>query len=134
MPPAHPPQPATVSRDHQNVFNPPNPHATGMNFNNPNINRPPTNHSSIPNAQSIAQPSIGASLMDQEAVSLVPNLMGKKKKKKAKKKVMPNSLLGDDDDQLDLPPHDRRMGSLANAGASIGHASSYKDSSSNAAK
>jgi len=73
-------------------------------------------------------PSIGASLMDQEAVSLAPNLMGKKKKKKAKKKVNPNAYM--DEDNLDIPKQlDRRMGSLANAGASIGHASSYQENS-----
>ena len=79
-------------------------------------------------------PSIGASLMDQEAVNLAPNLMGKKKKKKAKKKVNPNAYM--DGDNLDLPgtghgakPVDRRMGSLANAGASIGHVSSYANDS-----
>ena len=80
-------------------------------------------------------PNIGASLMDQEAVNLAPNLMGKKKKKKAKKKVNPNAYM--DVDNVDFPglatghgakpSPDRRMGSLANAGASIGHVSSYND-------
>lgn len=94
-------------------------------------NRPMSNQGSLnPNGVSLpGQPSIGASLMDQEAVSLTPNLQGKKKKKKAKKKLNPNAMLNDEY-QLDLPPHDRRMGSLANAGASIGHMSSYKDSNS----
>lgn len=45
----------------------------------------------------MGQPSIGASLMDAEAVSLNPNLLGKKKKKKAKKanlmgRMEPNAL------------------------------------------
>ena len=40
------------------------------------------------------EPSVGASLMDQEAVSLAQNLQGKKKKKKVKKKINPNAFMG----------------------------------------
>ena len=54
------------------MFNPPNPNATGANF-----------HSGAP--------KIGASLMDQEAVSMMQP--GAKKKKKKKKRVNPNTFL-----------------------------------------
>ena len=67
--------------------------------------------------------------MDQEAVSLAPNLQGKKKKKKKAKKVSPNAFLEHDDNA----PYDHRKTSLANAGASIGHMSSYQASNQGAA-
>jgi len=123
------------------MFNPPNPNATGMNFNNPgatgmnfNNGRPGSNQggaSASLDPTNAQMPSIGASLVDQEAVSLAPNLMGKKKKKKAKK-INPNAYM--DDDNLELPGSGKsakkvnlRQSSLANAGASIGHASSYNE-------
>lgn len=60
------------------------------------------------------EPSIGASLIDQEAVTLNSNLQGKKKKKKSKKgKVNPNSFL-DQNNSLDLG-----QSSLANAGRAV---------------
>ena len=44
--------------------------------------------------------------MDQEAVSLAPNLQGKKKKKKAKKKINPNAYMeGDNTTSLENPYH-----------------------------
>lgn len=70
-----------------------NPNATGMNFNN----RPLSNQGASANIDpyNAAMPSIGASLMDQEAVTLASNLMGKKKKKKKAKKVNPNAYMDD---------------------------------------
>ena len=71
------------------MFNPPNPNATGMGFNQQQYGAPP--QQPIAHSQ---QPSIGASLMDQEAVALNPGLQGKKKKKKkAKAKINPNAFL-----------------------------------------
>lgn len=77
-----------------------------MNFNarptsNQGSNHLSANHDSGAGAYA-HQPSIGASLIDQEAVSLAPNLMGKKKKKKAKKKINPNAYM-DNDGALDVP-------------------------------
>lgn len=83
------------------VFNPPNPYATGMNFNQTGMNgaaglnaTAPThvqsNSMGGPNMSN--QPTIGASLMDQEAVTLNPNLMGKKKKVKKVKKARGNLM------------------------------------------
>jgi hypothetical protein len=68
-------------------------------------------------------PTIGASLEDQGAVSLNPNLGGKKKKKKkAKTNVNPNAFIGDNEGHK---PYEMRKTTLANAGqASIGNASS----------
>ena len=60
---------------------------------------------------------------------MAPNLQGKKKKKKAKKKINPNAYM--DNENLDVPsnPYDSiRKSSLAAAGASIGHMSSYDGS------
>lgn len=59
---------------------------------------------------------------------MAPNLQGKKKKKKAKKKINPNAYM--DSENLDVPgnPYDIRKSSLAAAGASIGHMSSYDGS------
>lgn len=106
-PPPRPPMPVAMK---PNMFNPPNPNATGMNFNNQNATgmnfnngRPGSNQgaSASIDPYNAQMPSIGASLVDQEAVSLAPNLMGKKKKKKAKKKIDSNSYM--DDGNLDLP-------------------------------
>ena len=75
-----------------------------------NFNKPADNYSSINNQsqhsgarpmQSI-EPSIGASLMDQEAVNLGQNLQGKKKKKKVKKKINPNAFMGQDSNEIEM--------------------------------
>lgn len=74
------------------------------------------------------EPSVGASLMDQEAVSLAQNLQGKKKKKKVKKKINPNAFMGQDGDQMDGQPQafNMRQSTLVNAGNSIGGGSSHR--------
>ena len=117
MPPPLPPgqMPAQTAVARSNVFNPPNPNATGMNFNN-TAYRPPSDKSGSLDGR-VKEPSIGASLMDQEGVTLNANLQAKKKKKKAKKKL--NSLV--DRDQGDFPAIGKS--SLINAGSSIGHGS-----------
>ena len=70
------------------------------------------------------EPSIGASLMDQEAVSLAQNLQGKKKKKKVKKKINPNAFMGQESGELDMDGQPQsfsmRQSTLINAGSSIG--------------
>ena len=76
------------------------------------------------------EPSIGASLMDQEAVSLTQNLQGKKKKKKVKKKINPNAFMGQDGDPVGMDGQPQsfnmRQSTLINAGNSIGGGSSSR--------
>lgn len=71
-----------------NVFNPPNPNATGMNFNSFSANG------------GAGEPSIGASLMDAQTIGVAAKLQTKKKKKKAKKRINPDAFELPDD--LDL--------------------------------
>lgn len=98
-----------------NMFNPSaNPNATMSGF-----QRPVSNHGSVVDStagasQHYNHPSIGASLMDQEAVSLTGNLQGKKKKKKKSK------MAGGANGFLGGSAYQPNIGALANAGNAIG--------------